>query len=193
MTSIAPSCILLPFDTRKQGALILREFKTQDRVNPELHSPRLGLESTDKIRASSQKQEASGHIHTVNFSKNIASTSWQTMHTNSVEAFIRLIHACIWHLKTKTSLRETCVIQLRHHKLSTNSFHINGKRLSHRQKDPNLQTRGIQKQRQKGCDSTLHLWNLMSQQSGTSKFQKSRGAFCIPMSNPLSVKKSAQT
>ena len=55
ITSITPNCILLPYDTRKEGALILREFKTQDRANPKLYSRRLGLELLDEIRASLQE------------------------------------------------------------------------------------------------------------------------------------------
>jgi len=55
MTSITPNCILLPYDTRKEGALILREFKTQDRANPKLYNRRLGLELSDEIRASLQQ------------------------------------------------------------------------------------------------------------------------------------------
>jgi len=55
ITSITPNCILLPYDTRKEGALILREFKTQDRANPKLYSRRLGLELSDEIRASLQE------------------------------------------------------------------------------------------------------------------------------------------
>jgi len=51
ITSITPNCILLPYDTRKEGALILREFKTQDRANPKLYNRRLGLELSDEIRA----------------------------------------------------------------------------------------------------------------------------------------------
>jgi len=55
ITSITPNCILLPYDTRKEGALILREFKTQDRANPKLYNRRLGLELSDEIRASLQQ------------------------------------------------------------------------------------------------------------------------------------------
>ena len=55
MTSITPNCILFPYDTRKAGALILREFKTQDRANPKLYNRQLGLELSDKIRASLQQ------------------------------------------------------------------------------------------------------------------------------------------
>jgi len=55
MTSITPNCILLAYDTRKEGALILREFKTQDRANPKLYNRRLGLELSDEIRASLQQ------------------------------------------------------------------------------------------------------------------------------------------
>jgi hypothetical protein len=55
MTSITPNCILLPYDTNKEGALILREFKTQDRNNPKLYARGLGLELLDEIRASLQQ------------------------------------------------------------------------------------------------------------------------------------------
>ena len=55
MTSSTPNCILLPYDTRKEGALILREFKTQDRANPKLYNRRLGLGLSDEIRASLQQ------------------------------------------------------------------------------------------------------------------------------------------
>jgi hypothetical protein len=52
MNSITPNCILLPYDNKKEGALILREFKTQDRANPKLYTRRLGLQLSDEIRAS---------------------------------------------------------------------------------------------------------------------------------------------
>ncbi len=55
MTSITPNCILLPYDTHKEGALILREFKTQDRSNPKLYSRGLGLELSGEVRASLQQ------------------------------------------------------------------------------------------------------------------------------------------
>ena len=55
MTSITPNCILLPYDTKREGALILREFKTQDRTNPRLYSRGLGLELSDEVRASLQQ------------------------------------------------------------------------------------------------------------------------------------------
>ena len=45
-------CILLPSETHKEGALILREFKTQDRSNPKLYSRGLGLELSDEVRVS---------------------------------------------------------------------------------------------------------------------------------------------
>jgi len=54
MTSLIPNCILLPYDSNKEGALILREFKTQDRANPKLYTRRLGLELSNEIRASLQ-------------------------------------------------------------------------------------------------------------------------------------------
>ncbi|KAL0018504.1 hypothetical protein WJX77_002021 [Trebouxia sp. C0004] len=39
----------------REGVLILREAKTQDRANPKLYSRRLGLELSDEIRASLQQ------------------------------------------------------------------------------------------------------------------------------------------
>ena len=55
MTSITPNCILLPYDNKREGVLILREFKTQDRANPKLYNRRLGLELSDEVRASLQQ------------------------------------------------------------------------------------------------------------------------------------------
>ncbi len=55
MSSVTPNCILLPYDVKKEGALILREFKTQDRTDPVLYIRRLGLELSDEIRASLQQ------------------------------------------------------------------------------------------------------------------------------------------
>ncbi len=55
MTSVTPNCILLPYDADREGVLILREFKTQDRANPKLYSRRLGLELSDEIRVSLQQ------------------------------------------------------------------------------------------------------------------------------------------
>lgn len=52
MTSITKDCILLPYDTKKEDAFILREFKTEDISNPELCSRGLGLELSDEVRAS---------------------------------------------------------------------------------------------------------------------------------------------
>jgi hypothetical protein len=52
MTSITPNCILLPYDTNKEGALILREFKTQDKSNPKLYNRGLGLELSAEVRVS---------------------------------------------------------------------------------------------------------------------------------------------
>ena len=49
MNSITPNCILLPYKNKKEGALILREFKTQDRANPKLYTRRLGLQLSDEI------------------------------------------------------------------------------------------------------------------------------------------------
>ncbi len=55
MSSVTPNCILLPYDVEREGALILRELKTQDRTNPKLYIRRLGLELSDEIRASLQR------------------------------------------------------------------------------------------------------------------------------------------
>ncbi len=55
MSSVTLNCILLPYDVKKEGALILREFKTQDRTDPVLYIRRLGLELSDEIRASLQQ------------------------------------------------------------------------------------------------------------------------------------------
>ncbi len=55
MSSVTPNYILLPYDVKKEGALILREFKTQDRRDPVLYIRRLGLELSDEIRASLQQ------------------------------------------------------------------------------------------------------------------------------------------
>ena len=55
MSSVTPNCILLPYDMKKEGAMILWEFKTQDRHNPVLYDRRLGLELSDEIRASLQQ------------------------------------------------------------------------------------------------------------------------------------------
>ncbi len=52
MTSTTPNCILLPYDTYKEGVLILREFKTQDISNPKLYSRGLGLELSNEVQAS---------------------------------------------------------------------------------------------------------------------------------------------
>ena len=49
ITSITPNCILLPYDTGNEGALILREYETQDRANPKLYNRQLGLELSDEI------------------------------------------------------------------------------------------------------------------------------------------------
>ena len=48
MTSVTPNSILLPYDTRKEGALIQREFKTKDRANQNLYKRQLGLELPDE-------------------------------------------------------------------------------------------------------------------------------------------------
>lgn len=55
MNSITPNCILLPYDIKKEGVLILRQFKTQDKANPKLYNQRLGLELSNEIRASLQR------------------------------------------------------------------------------------------------------------------------------------------
>ena len=56
MTSATPNCILLPYDADREGVLILRDIKTQDRANPKLYSRRLGLELSAEIRVSLQQQ-----------------------------------------------------------------------------------------------------------------------------------------
>jgi len=111
MTSITPNCILLPYDTRKEGALILREFKTQDRANPKLYNRRLGLELSDEIRASLQqhprdfvhrsKKHQAAHTRWVSAIclKDLESTVWQVMYAYFVETLIHLTHACIWATK----------------------------------------------------------------------------------------------
>ena len=86
----------------------------------------------------SQKQEASARTHTVVFS-NTPQEPWKhclASHVRLLYWDIHTSHTCL-HMgnsasRTRRSLPETCVIQLRH-KLSTNSFHINEKGLSHRQ------------------------------------------------------------
>ncbi len=55
INSITPNCILLPYDTKRERVLILREFKTQDRAK--LYNRRLGLELSDEIRASLQQHQ----------------------------------------------------------------------------------------------------------------------------------------
>ncbi len=55
MTSITPNCILLPYDSKREGTVMLREFKTQDGANPKLYNRRLGLELSNEIRASLQQ------------------------------------------------------------------------------------------------------------------------------------------
>jgi len=55
MSSVTPNCILLPYDSKRDGVLILREFRTQDRLNPKLYCRRLGMELSDEIRASLQQ------------------------------------------------------------------------------------------------------------------------------------------
>ncbi|DBA77166.1 TPA: hypothetical protein ACH3X1_009740 [Trebouxia sp. C0004] len=76
MNSITTNCILLPYDN-KEGVLILREFKTQDKANPKLYNRRLGAELSNELRLSLQQRprdflfreagEAS-HTHMVAFS-----------------------------------------------------------------------------------------------------------------------------
>jgi hypothetical protein len=56
VTSITPNCMLLPYDTKKEGVLILRESKTQDRTNPNLYSRRLGLELSNELKMSLQER-----------------------------------------------------------------------------------------------------------------------------------------
>jgi len=56
MNSITPNCILLPYDNKKEGVLILREFKTQDKANPKLYNRRLGAELSNELRVSLQQR-----------------------------------------------------------------------------------------------------------------------------------------
>ncbi|DBA85917.1 TPA: hypothetical protein ACH3X1_005461 [Trebouxia sp. C0004] len=51
-TQIAPNEVLLPYDRSTPGVLILREFKTQDRMNSKLYSRSLGNELTAELRVS---------------------------------------------------------------------------------------------------------------------------------------------
>lgn len=51
MSSVTPNCTLLPYDVKKEGALMLREFRTQDRRNPVLYIRRLGLGLSDETTA----------------------------------------------------------------------------------------------------------------------------------------------
>ena len=52
LKQITPHETLLPNDRSTPGVLILREFKTQDRMNPKLYSRSLGNELTAQFRAS---------------------------------------------------------------------------------------------------------------------------------------------
>lgn len=52
LKQITPNEILLPYDRSTPGVLILREFKTQDRMNPKLYSRSLGNELSAELRAS---------------------------------------------------------------------------------------------------------------------------------------------
>lgn len=110
ITSITPNCILLPYDTRQVGALILRESKTQDRANPKLYNWRLGLGLLDEIRASLQ-QLPRDYLFTEARSikpcthggfQQYASRTLKTLfgkpclNAYAVEAFIHLTRACLW-------------------------------------------------------------------------------------------------
>ena len=53
--NIAPNCILLPHDTKREGALMLRELRKRDRTNIKLYSRGPGLELSDDLRASLQQ------------------------------------------------------------------------------------------------------------------------------------------
>ncbi|KAL3134500.1 hypothetical protein ABBQ38_006351 [Trebouxia sp. C0009 RCD-2024] len=52
LQKITSNEILLPYDRSIFGVLILREFKTQDRMNPKLYSRSLGNELSAELRAS---------------------------------------------------------------------------------------------------------------------------------------------
>ena len=77
LRSMNPNCILLPHDTIKEGALILRNLKMQDRANPICttgdlawsHQMRYELACNNvQETICSQKQKASGRTHAVAFS-----------------------------------------------------------------------------------------------------------------------------
>ncbi len=52
LQQITPNEILLPYDRKTPGVLILREFQTQNRENPKLYSRSLGDKLTTELRAS---------------------------------------------------------------------------------------------------------------------------------------------
>ena len=147
MTSITPNCILLPYDTRKEGALILREFKTQVRANPKLYNWRLGLELSDEIRASLQ-QHPRDYLFTearsiIPYSHGgFQQYASGTLKTSKPCTLTLLSHSYISHMlacgklsiKDKEELAQdmACVVQLRY-KPSTNSFHLDDSNLKDQQ------------------------------------------------------------
>jgi len=91
---ITPNCILLPYDTNKEGALILREFKTQDRANPKLYSRRLGMQLSDEVRVSLQKHPRD-YLSAICL-QDFENTLRKAMHSDIVMPLIHLAHACLW-------------------------------------------------------------------------------------------------
>ena len=55
LQQVTPNEIWLPTDCNAAGVLILREFKTQDRIHPVLYTRSLGHELTKELRASLEK------------------------------------------------------------------------------------------------------------------------------------------
>ncbi len=55
LQQVTPNEILLPTDSNAAGVLILREFKTQDRIHPVLYTRSLRHELTKELRASLEK------------------------------------------------------------------------------------------------------------------------------------------
>jgi len=138
VTSIIPNCILLPYDTKKEGVLILREFKTQDRTNPNLYSRRLGLELSNEIKMSLQERPRDYLFTEARSIKPYTHDCFQQYASRTLKALFGkpctltlLRHSYISYMlayassasKTKKSLPATYVIRSRH-KPSINSFTI---------------------------------------------------------------------
>ncbi len=83
--NITPNCILLPYDTKREGALILRKFKTPGRTNPKLYSQGLGLQLSDEVRATLQ-QRPRDYLFT------------EARSSKPHDIVTPLTHACTWHL-----------------------------------------------------------------------------------------------